>query len=259
MIPDPAGDPDLLINAALDGELDAAGMMAIERRLAAEPDLAARYARLEALRAAMRKHAPREPAPEALRKRMEALASTPASTAPRPRAPWTAALAAALAFGLVLGAGADRLLESRGANDDSTAIVASYIRSRLSGQPVDVATNDRHNVKPWLAGKIGGGTTVVDLSKDGFALVGGRVDVVDATPVATLVYQIREHFIDVTQWPNPGGGASKEKRDGFTVLRWSDAAHAYAAVSDLPAAELESFATAFQKAAAHESEDAPKM
>ena len=145
-------------------------------------------------------------------------------------------------------------MQSSRTTDDSGAVVASYIRSRLSGQPVDVATNDRHNVKPWLAGKIGGGSTVVDLSKDGFTLVGGRVDVIDATPVATLVYQLREHFIDVTQWPNPRGGAGSERRDGFTVLRWSDAAHAYAAVSDLPPAELAAFASAFQKAAARESE-----
>jgi anti-sigma factor RsiW len=62
----------------------------------------------------------------------------------------------------------------------------------------------------------------------------------------------------VTQWPNPAGGASTERRDGFAVLRWSDAAHAYAAISDLPAAELEAFAAAFRKAAAQESEGAPK-
>lgn len=259
MNPNRNDDPDLLLNAALDGELDAAGMMGIERRLAGDPALAARYARLEALRSALHKHAPRETAPDALRARMAALASPSASAPGRQRAQWYQALAAALAFGLVIGAGADRLLASRGADDESGAIVASYMRSRLSGQPVDVATNDRHNVKPWLAGKIGGGTTVVDLSKDGFALLGGRVDVVDATPVATLVYQIREHFIDVTQWPNPKGAAGKERRDGFTVLHWSDPAHAYAAVSDLPAAELEAFAAAFQQAAARESEDAPKM
>jgi anti-sigma factor RsiW len=260
MNPESIDDPDLLLNAALDGELDAAGMMGIERRLAADPELAARYARLEALRAAIRRHAPREAAPEALRARIAAMAQTPPIAATPQRAPsarptpWYQALAATLAIGLAFGAGADRLLVAQQPIDTTNAVVASYMRSRLSGQPVDVATNDRHNVKPWLAGKIGGGATVVDLSKDGFALVGGRVDVVDATPVATLVSQIREHFIDVTQWPNPNGAAGRERRDGFTVLRWSDPAHAYAAVSDLPAAELETFAAAFQKAAAAESE-----
>jgi anti-sigma factor RsiW len=258
MIPDRDDESGLLLNAALDGELDAAGMLKIDQRRAADPEFAARYARLEALRAAINRHAPREAASEALRARIAAMAQAPQGATRPQRTPWWQALAAALAIGLALGAGADRLLEARRPADATSAVVASYIRSRLSGQPVDVATNDRHNVKPWLAGKIGEGTTVVDLSKDGFALVGGRVDVVDATPVATLVYQIREHFIDVTQWPEPSGGAARERRDGFTVLRWSDPAHAYAAVSDLPPAELESFAAAFRKAAAAESEDAPK-
>ena len=46
----PSDDPTLLLHAALDGELDAAGMIAIERQLAADPALAAEYARLTALR-----------------------------------------------------------------------------------------------------------------------------------------------------------------------------------------------------------------
>jgi anti-sigma factor RsiW len=259
MNPDRDDDSDLLLNAALDGELDAAGMLKVDRQRAADPEFGARYSRLEALRAAMRQHAPREAAPDALRARIAALAQAPRAAAAPRRASWIPALAAALAIGLAVGAGANRLLEARLPADATSAIVASYIRSRLSGQPVDVATNDRHNVKPWLAGKIGEGTTVVDLSKDGFALIGGRVDVIDSAPVATLVYQIREHFIDVTQWPEPSGGASRERRDGFTVLRWSDPAHSYAAVSDLPPAELEGFAAAFRKAAAAESEDAPKQ
>ena len=43
-------DPTLLLHAALDGELDAAGMIEIEAKLAADPALAAEYARLGALR-----------------------------------------------------------------------------------------------------------------------------------------------------------------------------------------------------------------
>ena len=254
MTGEPASDPDFLLNAALDGELDAAGTLAMERRLVAEPKLAARAAQLAALRAQMRQYAPREPAPEALRRRIAAMAQTPASGARPQRLPQLARLAAALALGLILGAGADRWLEANTSRDETSAVVANYIRSRLSGAPVDVASNDRHNVKPWLAGKIGAGATVADLSADGFALVGGRVDVIAATPVATLVYQLREHFIDVTQWPDPTHGPTQEKRDGFALLRWFDGAHSYVAVSDLPAAELAGFASAFQKAAARESE-----
>ena len=52
-------DPTLLLHAALDGELDAAGMIVIERQLAADPALAAEYARLVALQGAVRTRLPR--------------------------------------------------------------------------------------------------------------------------------------------------------------------------------------------------------
>ena len=53
-------DRSLLLHAALDGELDAAGVIEMERLLAADPELAAEYARLKALREAIRAKAPRE-------------------------------------------------------------------------------------------------------------------------------------------------------------------------------------------------------
>jgi anti-sigma factor RsiW len=115
-------------------------------------------------------------------------------------------------------------------------------------------------VKPWLAGKVAGATTVVDLKADGFPLVGGRIDVVGRTPAATLVYQRREHQIAVTEMP--AEGAAKEPRsatrDGFALMEWSDGQRLYAAVSDLPPAELREFCAAFRRAAAAEREEQPK-
>ena len=55
----------LRLNAALDGELDAMSALAFERELSDDPALAAEYRRLAALRDAVRRHAPREPAPQA--------------------------------------------------------------------------------------------------------------------------------------------------------------------------------------------------
>ena len=79
-------DLTLLLHAALDGELDAAGAMDVEGRLAADPALAAEYARLVALRDAIRTRLPRERAPDALRARVIAMAQAPSQiklTAPR--------------------------------------------------------------------------------------------------------------------------------------------------------------------------------
>ena len=262
------GDDRMLLHAALDGELDAAGMIEIEGRLAADPALAAEYARLVALRDAIRARLPRQRAPDSLRARVTAMTQAPSQARPAaPRrarltdAPWRA-LAASLTLGIALGAGAYGLFVPPSADDDvQRAIVAGFVRGRLSGQPVDVATSDRHTVKPWLAGRIANATTVVDLKADGFPLVGGRIDVVGKTPVATLVYQRREHQIALSEMPAADASASGAPRggtrDGYSLLEWTDGGRLFAAVSDLPPAELDAFGAAFRRAAA-EREEAPK-
>ena len=201
-------DPTLLLHAALDGELDATGAMEVEARLAADPALAAEYTRLVALRNAIRTRLPLERAPDGLRARVIAMAQTPSQVAPTaPRRSWRLVeryrpLAASLMLGVALGSGGYGLLTRSPADDDvQRGIVAGFIRGRLSGQAVDIATSDRHTVKPWFAGKIAGATTVVDLKADGFPLVGGRIDVVGKIPVPTLVYQRREHQIALTEMP----------------------------------------------------------
>jgi anti-sigma factor RsiW len=260
---------ELLLQAALDGELDAAGMIEVEAKLAADPALAAEYARLAALRAAIARR-PRERAPDALRARVIAMAKAPAAplaptAARRPsrlRDPRFRALAASLLLGVVLGAGGFGMLTARAPEDEvQRAIVDGYVRGRLSSQPVDVVTSDRHTVKPWLAGKVTGATTVVDLKADGFPLVGGRIDVVGGTPVATLVYQRREHQIALSEIPAGSQPASEPRRStraGYALVEWNDGGRLYAAVSDLPPAELDAFCAAFRRAAAVEREEAPK-
>jgi anti-sigma factor RsiW len=258
------GDPRLLINAAIDGELDAAGAIDIERRLADDPELASEHARLLALQTTLRR-LPREKAPETLRARI--LAMAPAApprrivSPSRWRAAPLAALAASLALGVVIGAGGLSLLsQGEKVQVADRTIVADFVRARISGRPVDVASNDRHNVKPWLAGKVTVPTIVADLSAEGFPLAGGRVDVLGDRPVATLVYQRREHMIDLTQTPAQGEAASEPRRetiDGYAVSRWTEAGRGFVAISDLPASELDAFVAAFRRAAAAEREDQP--
>ena len=259
-------DPRLLLNAALDGELDAAGMVEIEAKLAADPALAAEYRRLAALRETMRTRLPREDAPDALRARVLALAQAPvqATQAPRRRTRWEApprSLVASLLVGILLGAGGYGLFADQMAGGDvDRAVVAGFIRGRLADQPVDIATSDRHTVKPWFAGKVAYATTVLDLKAAGFPLVGGRVDVVKGEPVATLVYQRREHQIALSELP--GGEAReprRETRDGFALVEWSDGTRRFVAISDLPPAELDAFVAAFRSAAAAEREEPSKQ
>jgi anti-sigma factor RsiW len=203
----------------------------------------------EALRATLRAHAVREPAPDALRARVLALAEP--QKVPRAAPRWMALAASFCAVAFLAG----YFLGSRqGPSPDQTALrplVDSFARAEISGQPFDVASSDRHTVKPWLANRLTLGVEVVDLTEAGFPLAGGRVDIVDRLPVATLVYRHREHWIDVSELPpRPGatsGTSEASMLDGFRVRRWSDGARDYVAVSDIDAAEFDGFVEAFRR------------
>ena len=64
-------DPRLLVHAYVDGELDPAHALEMERQLASDPALAAERDRVEALRRAIREQLPRESAPVSLARRIE--------------------------------------------------------------------------------------------------------------------------------------------------------------------------------------------
>jgi anti-sigma factor RsiW len=117
----------------------------------------------------------------------------------------------------------------------------------MATQAVDVASSDRHTVKPWFNGKLPQSPRVVDLAAQGFPLVGGRIDVIGLTPVATLVYRARLHVISLTALPQRRrAGLPDHPIDGYNLVEWTDGQLAYWAVSDLAAPELENFAKAFR-------------
>jgi anti-sigma factor RsiW len=132
------------------------------------------------------------------------------------------------------------------------AVVAGHIRSLMASQPVDVVSSDRHTVKPWFSGRIPQAPRVVDLAKENFPLVGGRIDVVGRKPVPTLVYRSHAHFISVTAVPVESLADSSSVRhpaDGYAIVRWMEKGVAYWAISDVGADELESFVRLFRAAA----------
>jgi len=85
-----------------------------------------------------------------------------------------------------------------GSGDVAQHLVSDFARAEIAGQPFDVASSDRHTVKPWLANRTTVSGTIVDLAPEGFPLVGGRVTIVDRVPTPTLVYRHNEHVVAVT-------------------------------------------------------------
>jgi anti-sigma factor RsiW len=249
-------DVRLLVDAYVDGELDPVNALAFEQRLAEDPALAAEHSQVEALRKLMHSRIAREAAPADLRARVAAsvglgVRQTPLSGRYSRRASWQA-LAASAALAAVLGSGSTWLLVRPPPGEEvAEAVVASHMRALMAPQPADVSSSDRHTVKPWFNGRIPQAPRVVDLTGEGFPLIGGRLDVVGRVPVPTLVYRHRQHLVSLVAIPESSrGGTSPVRRtiDGYNVLGWSQDGVAYWVVSDLGMADLDNFARAFRAA-----------
>ncbi len=114
----------------------------------------------------------------------------------------------------------------------------------------EVRSSNQHTVKPWFQGKLDVSPPVADLASVGFPLVGGRVDAIGGRRVAALVYQRREHVIDVFVSPARGGVATSDARSirGFQERHWLQSDLSLWAVSDLNDRELAEFVRAFESA-----------
>ena len=162
--------------------------------------------RLKTLREVMHRELVKPVAPPALRQRIAAMAAP--SVAPRVAraAPAWRAMAASVVLAAGLGS-ASTWLALRPAIEDTNlagTLVADHKRGLLSGQPADVASSDRHTVKPWFATRFALAPKVVDLGAQGFPLAGGRIDVIAGAPAPVLVYRHKEHFISLTALPAQG-------------------------------------------------------
>jgi anti-sigma factor RsiW len=165
--------------------------------------------------------------------------------------PWNwLALAAAIAVAAIIASSFLPRLRQPGPDQFlATQLIASHVRSLMAAHLTDVASSDQHTVKPWLDTKLDFAPPVVDLSSDGFPLVGGRLDYLDNRPVAALVYGRRKHFINLFVWPAASDEAKAPKtitREGYQLLHWADSDFNYWAVSDVNVNDLQLFKQQFE-------------
>ena len=248
-------DPDinLLLNGFLDGELDAAGALAIERRLAGDAALRGELARLEALRGALRGKLTPDRVSDQFRAKLTALASPKAAAFVRMPAQWRALAASALVAAALASAATWVAVAPDTSGDVAQAVAAGHVRGLVASQPVDVVSSDRHTVKPWFNGKLAISPPVVDLAAQGFALKGGRIDIVGGEPAPTLVYEFKKHILSLTVLSQAQNGAAvpgPRSVNGFSMLAWAADGFTFWAVADTGAADLGAFAQAFRTAAA---------
>ncbi|HEX9366754.1 MAG TPA: anti-sigma factor [Vicinamibacterales bacterium] len=227
-----------LLDGYVDGELAAADSAALREHLATCAACGRRLSDLESLGRLVRR-APYYEAPDRLRLGV---------LHPRTRVPftprliaWAATLVLATSLG---GAMVVQTVRSRQAVDLSAAIaeevVGGHVRALMGEHLFDVRSTDQHTVKPWFLGKVDFAPPVEDLAAKGFPLVGGRLDYVAGRPVAALVYQRRQHTINLFVWPAPQPDVPFAARSirGFQVRHWVRGGMSFWAVSDLNESEL---------------------
>ena len=261
------------MDAYLDGELDLITSQKVEQHLRDCPKCEQAYEVETAMAHAISQAAPYYKAPPELRERIQSSlrneigakatrngirGSQVMRTRKQPEAratllgmPWNwLALAAAIALAAIVASSFLPRLRQPGADQFlATQLIASHVRSLMADHLTDVASSDQHTVKPWLDTKLDFAPPVVDLSSEGFPLIGGRLDYLDNRPVAALVYGRRKHFINLFVWPVASDEPKTPKtitRDGYQLLHWADLDFNYWAVSDVNLDDLQLFKQQFE-------------
>jgi anti-sigma factor RsiW len=249
--PKQPGEDRLLLNALADGELDAATARSLEKRLERDPVLMAEYERITTTKAAVQR-LDRPAVSDEFRERIAALALPRAARVQATRnRPWLTvggwrSMAASILITSIAASGATYMLVAPPATaSPEIAIAENHMRSLLAANPVDIASSDRHTVKPWLDVKLGVSPPAIDLADQGFALVGGRIDVIDGHAVPTLVYRHNEHLISLIAVPASGERVATNPVNldagGYHMVKWSGAGFSYWAVSDVEVDKLNEF------------------
>jgi anti-sigma factor RsiW len=163
-------------------------------------------------------------------------------------APWRwIAIAASL---LLIASGTWNLLLFKSRVDPQQLIaidvVSAHIRSLTGTHLLDVLSSDQHTVKPWFNGKLDFAPTVKEV--EGFRLIGGRIEYFNGRPAAALVYERRNHIINLFTWPSATSAAESSKTfNGYHLDSWIQDGMACWAVSDLNEAELRQFVASYRR------------
>jgi anti-sigma factor RsiW len=235
---------DSLLQGYFDGELSSRRAAEFERHLRHCDHCATELVDLDLLRDRLQLAQIYEPATASLRRKMKAAlcATAPATAASQPLLwHWLAAAAALLFVALLLGRVGPRLESDDYQAELAGEIVDAHVRSLQPGHLNGIASGDARVVKGWLDEKGTFAVPVRDFANDGFALKGGRVDVIEGHAVAVLVYERNGHPINVFIWPTRERDSPPRtgSRQSFQWVDWRKGKMELCAVSDADRVDLE--------------------
>ena len=252
------------IDAFVDGELDLDSQLAMEERLRDDTSLRRQVDETRQLREAIQEGADYNAAPAALRVRIAAMQASQQGLAPAaspdralPRADllqrWFSwrPLAVGMGFAALLAMTVNLAwLQTSREQQLADDVLASHVRSTLGAHLVDVASSERHTVKPFLSLKLGFSPPVNELRIPGSTFLGGRVVYLDQRPVAALVYRQGEHIVNAFVWPSTGSDSAPRysAERGYQTAHWIHGHMNHWVISDVNREEFQALVRALQAA-----------
>jgi anti-sigma factor RsiW len=233
-----------VLHSYFDGELSVVRAAEFQNHLAHCSDCINELAALSSVRGSLKYARLYEFAPASLRRKICAdLHSRTPTTRPLSLLGWRGlAASAALVFvAFILW----RVIPAVRKEEDYQAefaaeIVDAHLRSLLPGQITNVNSTDPETVRMWFDSKVKFAFPVRDFASNGFALQGGRVDIVQGRTVAALVYRSREQVFNVFIWRTreSDGSAHAGTRQGYQWIDWRKDKLEFCAVSDATPSDL---------------------
>jgi len=235
---------DAFLHSYLDGEMSTFRAVEFERHMLHCADCSAELMAQDFLRGRLQVAQLYEAAPASLRRKIGAQLKHVATTTTVSKPMFWHGLVAAVALLLVALLAWKISPEFRSDNyqaEFAEEIVDAHMRSLQPGHITGIASNDERAVKQWFDGKIKFVLPVRDFANDGFALQGGRLDIIEGRPVAALVYARRGNLINVFVWSTPESDASPHagSRQGYQWIDWRQGQLEFCTVSNADPADLE--------------------
>lgn len=238
----------LLLQAELDGELDAAEAAALAEHRAGCSVCAQGRALVLTARRTLRGASYHQATPE-LRRALTARLQAERAPLRRPR-PIRWRELASFGAGAALAAAVLLTVLPTGRPGVVGELIDDHVRALQPGHLLDVVSTNQHTVKPWFDGRLDFSPPVKDLAAEGFPLLGGRLDYLHGRDVAVLVYSRGKHLVELFVWPSSGEGAEPARADrhGYHVIHWTAGGMSLSAVSDADPAALAQFVRDWQQA-----------